>query len=47
MADDLTPQALFEAASGYMHWLGIATFLRCPHRPDMSDTDIGADRLPV
>lgn len=46
MADMMTPQAIFEAAIGYVHWLGVATFLRCPHRPNMSDTDIGIIGFP-
>jgi len=36
-----------EAATGaFLHWHGIATFLRCPYRPDMSETDIGLIGFP-
>lgn len=30
----------------YWHWHGVATLLRCPHRPDMADTDIGLIGFP-
>jgi guanidinopropionase len=33
-------------AAGYMHWYGPATFLRCPHQPDLKDTDIGLIGVP-
>lgn len=36
----------FSAAEGYMHWHGVPTFLHCPHRPDMKDTDIGLIGVP-
>lgn len=36
-----------QAATGaFLHWHGIATFLRCPYRPDMGDTDIGIVGFP-
>jgi hypothetical protein len=36
-----TREQLMSAAGIYQHWSGIATFLRCPYQPDMSNTDIG------
>lgn len=30
----------------FWHWFGIPTFLRCPHQPDLSDTDIGLIGVP-
>lgn len=46
-----TPTALSpEIASGlcnmYWHWHGVPTFLHCPHRPDMEDTDVGIIGFP-
>ncbi len=43
---EMTQEQLMNAAMSYMHWSGVATFLRCPHRPDMSDTDIGLIGFP-
>jgi guanidinopropionase len=34
------------AIQGYWHWYGIATFMRCPLKLDMSDTDIGLIGFP-
>lgn len=33
-------------ATSYQHWFGPATFLRCPHRTDFQDTDIGLVGVP-
>ncbi len=33
-------------ASNYLHWYGVATFLRCPYQPDLKDTDIGLVGVP-
>jgi guanidinopropionase len=41
-----THTQLASAAAVYQHWAGIATFLRCPHRPDLSDTEIGLIGFP-
>jgi guanidinopropionase len=30
----------------YLHWHGLATFLRCPFQPDLKDTDIGLIGVP-
>jgi len=30
----------------YFHWWGVATFLRCPHQPEMRDTEIGLIGFP-
>lgn len=30
----------------YMHWYGVATFLRCPYQPDLTDTDVGLIGVP-
>jgi len=46
VAKELTPEALFAAGSGFQHWSGVATFLRCPHQPGMSNTDIGLIGFP-
>jgi guanidinopropionase len=43
---ELTGEALFAAGAGFQHWSGVATFLRCPHQPDMSNTDIGLIGFP-
>jgi len=45
-AQELTPEELQAAAMGYQHWFGVATFLRCPYQPDMSNTDIGLIGFP-
>lgn len=34
------------AVSGYWHWYGVPTFLRCPYQPDLTDTDIGLVGVP-
>jgi guanidinopropionase len=33
-------------AMNYMHWYGPATFLRCPLREDLEDTDVGLIGVP-
>jgi guanidinopropionase len=33
-------------ATNYMHWYGLATFLRCPFQPDLKDTDVGLIGVP-
>jgi len=43
---DLTPEEFAQVVGKYQHWYGIPTFLRCPHRPDMSATDIGLIGFP-
>ncbi len=35
-----------ENVSKYFWWWGVPTFLRCPHRPDFSETDIGLIGVP-
>lgn len=35
-----------EAAMSFWYWHGVATLLRSPYRPDMSDTDIGLIGFP-
>ena len=41
MSDEMMPDLIVAAAAGYQHGSGVATFLRCPHQPDMSNADIG------
>ncbi len=41
MSDEMTPDLIAAAVAGYQHGSGVATFLRRPHQPDMSNTDIG------
>lgn len=36
----------FRVISGYWHWYGVPTFLRCPFQPDLKDTDIGLVGIP-
>lgn len=43
---ELTDAELYATVSGYWHWYGMATFLRCPFQPDMKDTDIGLVGIP-
>lgn len=43
---EMTEQQTNDAVLGYWHWSGVATFLRCPHRPDMDETDIGLIGFP-
>jgi guanidinopropionase len=43
---ELTEQQASDTAMAYWHWSGVATFLRCAHRPDMSETDIGLIGFP-
>jgi guanidinopropionase len=45
-AHELTPEAAAMAVASYQHWFGIPTFLRCPHQPDLKDTDIGLVGVP-
>lgn len=45
-SQELAGADLTEAAHGFQHWAGVATFLRCPYRPDMADTDIGLIGFP-
>jgi len=33
-------------ATSYQHWFGPTTFLRCPYRPELLDTDIGLVGVP-
>jgi guanidinopropionase len=42
----LTPEETTGLSSMYWHWHGVATFLRCPYRPDMEDTDVGLIGFP-
>lgn len=46
MTDQANERALGEAVMGYWHWAGVPTYLRCPHRPDLSETDIGLIGFP-
>lgn len=41
-----TPKSSLDFATGYQHWFGPTTFLRCPHRPDFADTDLGLVGVP-
>ncbi len=43
---DLNEAAAEAAVTGYWHWYGIPTFLRCPFNPDLTDTDIGLVGVP-
>jgi guanidinopropionase len=43
---DLSEADAQAAASGYWHWYGVPTFLRCPFQPDFKDTDIGLIGVP-
>jgi guanidinopropionase len=43
---DMTQDEWAAFAMRYAHWSGVATFLRCPHQPDMHDTDIGLIGFP-
>ena len=43
---DLTPEEYATAAALFQHWSGVATFLRCPHQPDLNNTDIGLIGFP-
>ena len=45
-AQELTQEDFAALIQRYLHWAGVATFLRCPHRPDMRDTDIGLIGFP-
>lgn len=38
--------AFDDAGMGFWHWHGVATLLRSPHRPDLSETDIGLVGFP-
>ncbi|MEW6278704.1 MAG: arginase family protein [Candidatus Eremiobacterota bacterium] len=42
----MTEAEAIAAVTGYWHWYGMATFLRCPFKPDLSDTDIGLVGVP-
>ena len=42
-----TDEQLAAAVAAYQHWSGVATLLRSPHRPDMSETDIGLIGFPT
>ncbi len=42
----MDPQKLLEIQQTYSYWAGVPTFLRSPHRPDMSETDIGLIGFP-
>lgn len=42
----MEPQELDQLLLTYFHWYGPATFLRCPHQPDLKDTDIGLIGVP-
>lgn len=46
MSKGLTEEEIAAAIQGYWHWYGIATFMRCPLKLDMSDTDIGLIGFP-
>ncbi len=46
MSDDDRQREMALGAMRYWHWAGVATFLRCPHRPDLSETDIGLVGFP-
>lgn len=46
MADDATTRQLAAASMRYWHWAGVPTFLGCPHRPDLGETDIGLIGFP-
>ncbi len=35
-----------ELGTIYLHWYGPATFLHCPFKPDLKDTDIGLIGVP-
>src|ERR1039458_7399637 len=43
---DITPEQMAQLVDSYKYWYGIPTFLRCPHRPDMSNTDVGLIGFP-
>jgi len=43
---ELSEADAMAAASGYWHWYGVPTFLRCPFQPDFKDTDIGLVGVP-
>ncbi len=42
----MTEEEALAAVTGYWHWYGMATFLRCPFQPDLKDTDIGLVGVP-
>lgn len=42
----LTEAEAVAAVTGYWHWYGMPTFLRCPFQPDLEDTDIGLIGVP-
>jgi len=44
--EDLSPEELTQLVSTLQYWSGIPTLLRCPYRPDMSDTDVGLIGFP-
>lgn len=46
MAADITPEQMAQLVDSYKYWYGIPTYLRCPHRPDMNDTDVGLIGFP-
>jgi guanidinopropionase len=43
---DVSEEQAAAAVSNYWHWYGVPTFLRCPYRPDLKDTDIGLVGVP-
>ncbi len=42
----LTPEVASGLCSMYWHWHGVPTFLHCPHRPEMENTDVGLIGFP-
>lgn len=42
----LTPEENSGLCSMYWYWHGVPTFLRCPYRPGMEDTDVGLIGFP-
>ena len=44
---DLSSDEIAAIQMTYFHWSGVATFLRCPHQPDMRDTEIGLIGFPT
>jgi len=44
--EEMTPDEITELTGILQYWQGIPTLLRCPYRPDMSDTDVGLIGFP-
>lgn len=46
LVKELSEADAIAAVTGYWHWYGMPTFLRCPFQPDLKETDIGLVGVP-